>query len=156
MAKIRIPNKKGPPAVFDDDYGYALSMRDLDALDGATIADIGTFDSTNAIKAAAAEFGLGHAPSRPYASSAFDSSRRQVERGIAKRLAKMIGTGKATRRDALEPAAELIEQRTVETLESWTEPGSAPSTIEQKGLDDPLEETGALKGSITTRITEGQ
>jgi len=148
---FRTPTKRGPAKVFDEDAGYRSALASLGALDGETLAAVGTFDGDNPLKAAAAEFGFGNSPQRPFMSSAFDSIRAELERDIAKELAKQIDAGRASRRQAILPSARKLERAIVESLDQWTDPQNAPSTTEQKGFGDPLVESGELRGSIEVK-----
>ena len=59
--------------------------------------------------------------------------------------------GELSRSQALLPAANRIRTDVIEKIIAVRTPENAPSTVEQKGFDNPLVETGQMQRSIQIR-----
>jgi hypothetical protein len=53
---------------------------------------------------------------------------------------------------ALERLAEIIEAKLKADIDGFTSPGNAPSTIADKGRDDPLVDTGQMRDEAAARV----
>ena len=63
-------------------------------------------------------------------------------------------SGDMTARELYEAVGLLIEQRIKDEIVLKTSPHNAALTIENKGKDDPLVDTGALHKSIGVKVIE--
>jgi hypothetical protein len=54
---------------------------------------------------------------------------------------------------ALEIQGQIIEHELVESINEFTTPGNAPSTIRRKGFNKPLVDTGNMLNSVTSKVT---
>ena len=109
--------------------------------DGTHIAEV----------AAIQEFGTQDIPSRPALRSAIedaDDELRQVMRqGLDPR--KMIVDTELAQR-----MGNQLRQEIRRKIENWTQPPNAPGTVEQKGKNDPLVDTGRLRDSVQVEVGE--
>lgn len=121
-------------------------LHDPDGDKEFTIADV----------AAANEFGTedGHIPERSFLRSTFDEKRNTYERMLTKGLEMAID--RAGDFDAVHNALELVGerakrdvQRKIRTLDT---PPNATRTIKQKGVDNPLIDTGRMRQSIDYEV----
>lgn len=89
-------------------------------------------------------------PPRPFMSY----SSRLFESGFSNILAKEI-VGKYDSKDALETASKKLQERIQLSIIEWTTPKNAEYTIEKKGFDDPLIETGLMFDSVEYQVKSG-
>jgi hypothetical protein len=60
-----------------------------------------------------------------------------------------INAGKATKEQVLRKMGPFAQGAVQDTIANFTTPGNAQSTIDRKGDDNPLEDTGALRNAMT-------
>ena len=110
---------------------------------GLTLAGIG----------AVHEFGTDLIPERSFIRMPLETGQNQIEGAVKPKIQKLIGDGNIKRIFKLiGTAAEARIQEAFETagFEKWAP--NAESTIEQKGSDSPLIDTGALRKAITSKV----
>ena len=150
--------------VRDIDLGFKKARSEIlgrDALGGAgrrfpaelTIGVFGDLDENAPQKARYAEFGTRTAPRRPFLSTTFDRSRREAYLAFARAFgASLLKRGVSARREGLEAAGRFMGRRLQESIESWSSPPNAASTVRKKGFNNPLIETGSMLRSVGYRI----
>lgn len=67
-----------------------------------------------------------------------------------------INNGKATATQVLEKMGPFAEAAQKRVIAEFTDPPNAPSTIARKGDDNPLEDTGMLRNSVTYVVRSKQ
>ena len=55
---------------------------------------------------------------------------------------------------SLRLVGENMQDNLVTSIEEFKNPGNAPSTIERKGFDDPLNDTGTMKRSVAYNVID--
>jgi hypothetical protein len=70
-------------------------------------------------------------------------------RGIVKTMVPKINAGKATKGDALKIIGPVAESAFKTAIEQIKTPPNAASTIAKKRSDNPLEDTGLMKNTLT-------
>lgn len=104
------------------------------------------------------EYGTSTIPARP----AFRQAARSIEakRFVRDMLQSFAMLPKNTARedvlDLLRPFAQELAALTHKSVRRFSNPGNAESTIDQKGFDDPLVDTGQLLESIRAVILKGK
>ena len=92
--------------------------------DGMTTAQVGLINEYGAPEA--------NIPARPFFRTAIEDNRKALQAGVAKSLAK---DGPEI---ALAKAGQFMSDAFTESVQTWTDPPNAPSTIKAKGFDAPL------------------
>jgi hypothetical protein len=113
---------------------------------GATVSDVGTWN----------EFGTDTIPPRSFIRAWFDEAEPRMRDGLSK-LMQSVLMGKRTAENALELLGLKAVGEIQERISAGVPPPNAPSTVAQKGSSTPstpLIETGALRASISHRVTE--
>jgi len=105
--------------------------------DGTYIASIGSIQ----------EFGTSRIPQRSFMRSTVEEFRAEINRRIAKNTGLFVDKGF----EPLEEAAEFLREKIEQRIDTFSDPGNAELTIDRKGKDDPLVDTGHLRQSIKTR-----
>ena len=96
------------------------------------------------------EFGTSRIPPRPFIDAPINDDLQQTQE-LNKSGIVALHNGSGI--DAiLEPIKEAGISAIKKKIEEKSSPPNAPSTIRQKGFDDPLVETGAMMGSVTGEI----
>lgn len=92
-------------------------------------------------------------PSRPFMRLFFISLKKNkgFKLFVANEL-KLYLLGEKTRHQTTKSIAELVRKGLRETIEKWTYISNSPATIDLKGRNDPLVETGTMAKSIAIRI----
>lgn len=101
--------------------------------------EVGIFDQEVAEYGAYNEFGTSKIPERPFMRTSFDES---ID------LFMQFNPFE----DNTQHISSSYIGKVQETIEQWSTPENAESTIKQKGFNDPLVNTGRLKESIESRI----
>lgn len=104
--------------------------------------------------AAANNFGAPNIPARPFMSEAQEPAVNATQ-PVAAVMVKKVNAGKATITDALNEMAPYAEAAFKQTITDLSDPPNAPSTIAQKGSDNPLIDTGLMRNSLTTQVRPG-
>jgi len=144
--------------VEDTDLGMDQLLRDLQTLGVPTVA-VGvrggqtTPDGTDLVTIAAAnEFGTadGHVPERSFLRSTADEQRPKYATMLGKAIDAVLDG------DSPDPALHRLGAVAVgdvqRKMRAIKQPPNAPSTVAQKGADNPLIDTGRLRQSIEYEI----
>lgn len=110
--------------------------------DGTSVAQVARFN----------EFGTTKAPARPFmrlAASKFSAQRKEAVPKLATKMAE----GKITADQALGAIGNVLEGCIVDSIKNggWTP--NAPSTVEKKGFDKPLIDTGEMFKSVSSKVS---
>lgn len=141
--------------------GLGALIERMKKLDGTEV-EVGFFsedrygpDNDNlpvATVAAYNEFGTRFNPTRPFMSDTFRdmSNRRLIEKGVRDVAVAAIKDGRSVQR-LLKALGSMIGEMIEKSIEDW--PGSnSLSTIEKKGFNDPLFDTGVMLKSVKFEI----
>jgi hypothetical protein len=157
--------------IIDRDLGWKDMTKAVAAMAGGAYAKVGVLadDSkgaehvddggiTVAELATVLEFGTEdkHIPARPFLRGTFDEKREELA-GNAKTLIGKIIDREQTVKGALDVLGLKLATETKKTITdgAGVPPPNAPSTIEQKGSDRPLVDTGRLLNAITWAVEMG-
>jgi hypothetical protein len=99
------------------------------------------------------EFGLGRNPERSFLRETVDQNRSKYVK-ITEAFKKEIFGGKLTTGQALGMLGEKIKSDVQQRITDGIAPALSPETIERKGSDVPLIDTGQLRQSITWVLEE--
>jgi phage gpG-like protein len=111
------------------------------SLQGITVVEVATFH----------EFGTSNVPQRSFLRDTIDEKQRSYMR-IAQVLSGEIIDGKRDPIQALNLLGEKIKTDVVQRITDGIPPELAPETIERKGSDVPLIDTGQLRQSISYAV----
>ena len=138
-------------STFDDQDGELNKLIDEfeDDIDAVDIGLLASEDSTLLIIGAANEFGTrnGHIPERSFIRAGVDMNASQIMT-ISERQWGLIVDGRITKRAGLERMGEEIQRHITRRITDIKIPPNALSTIQRKGSDNPLIDTGRLRSSI--------
>lgn len=115
----------------------------------ATIAEIavwnelGTWVKSDSRSGASDE----HIPPRSFIQSTFDANKEEYKHTL-RRLVKLIQLGKLTEARAEEILGMDMQADIQKTIDDLMDPPNAPTTIKQKGVNNPLVVDGHLKNAI--------
>lgn len=115
-------------------------VNDEGELTGATVIDV----------AAAHEFGIG-VPERPFLSHTFFIKKHYKE--VTRQMLKRIVLLDRNTAPQLKLLGETIEKDMKDVVTAWLNPPNSPETVERKGRNDPLVDTGLMRDSIESRVT---
>lgn len=162
--------------VTDDDLGWDRILRSLDGFKGevttgiqakegkvpsnerredGTVVDGWDDGPTVVEKAAANEFGTARAPERSFLRSTFDENRRKYAVALHKGLTKVIDGEEDFERVFLQ-LGEVVVGDVQEKITSLRDPPNADETIDFKGSDNPLIDSGQMRQSIRSKVTINQ
>ena len=95
------------------------------------------------------ELGTARAPSRPFIRQSADRNKGDIEKFCADQLKKVTQGGTAERiLNAIGVMQKGLIQDTISKSKEWAEP-NAEFTVERKGSDTPLIDTGRLMQSAS-------
>lgn len=138
---------------IDRDLGYKKLAAAARANKGRRSVDIGYFIEAVAAYAAANEFGTDTIPSRPFMRQTFDANRAKYEKMLQAAGLRIGPNLKPT--DALMPVANEVRNDYIRAIQSGKFEPNAPSTVDKKGYNAPLVETGQMQRALNIRITAG-
>lgn len=115
------------------------------AKNGATIAEVALINELGAPRA--------NIPARPFIRDTID--RKDNFRKEIRQAVRAIGWGLMPE-EALAHVGEEAVREVRETLEQYSSPPNAPSTIRKKGENNPLIETHMLQGAINYKLVRGR
>lgn len=115
-----------------------------DGLTLATVAAVNNFGSAD-----------GTVPSRPFLVPAIDKGSPQYRR-LAELMLPKVMAGEMDMRVLLEQMGTLAEGHVKQEITDLRTPPNAASTIANKGSDNPLIDTGALRQSIRYVVDDGR
>lgn len=111
--------------------------------DGITVAQVAEW----------AELGLGQ-PMRSWLRGWVDEHEREIHDRIRAEV-RAVAAGTRPRRQALERLAAWMVGGIRARIAVGIDPPNAPSTVARKGSSKPLIDTGQLRSSVASRVTEG-
>lgn len=95
----------------------------------------------------------GPTPSRPFIRSFFIGLKKsKAFRDFMANEIKYYIEGGGTSRHLAQRVGRFVRQGIRETIEKWTYISNATATIELKGFNDPLVETGTMAKSVSVKI----
>lgn len=143
--------------VVDKDMGWKATLRAIRETNGQAVK-VGILgnaapadDGTDMILIAAAnEFGTGDGriPPRPFIRGAFEANIESINNFKAKLWGKILD-GTMTPVNALSLLGRFHQGQVQRYMTELRQPPNADSTIERKGSDNPLIDTGRLRNSVT-------
>lgn len=135
-------------------------MREIEKFRGGKSVTVGIHEGAPAVEGtteinmatlgAVLNFGTddGHIPARPWLAPGVESGTQEY---IAE-IASAVKEG-ATLDQTLEIIGNIAVGKVQEFMTELDSPPNAPSTIAQKGSDNPLIDTGAMRQSVTYAVT---
>ena len=108
---------------------------------GVTLADVATWN----------EFGAGTTPERSFIRAWFDENQPRIKEAIRRLLTQVI-EGKISEDIALERLGLWMQGEIQKKIAAGIPPPNAARTIEKKGSDKPLVNTGQLRAGITFEV----
>lgn len=114
-----------------------------DGLTIATIAAVNNFGSAD-----------GHIPARPFLAPAVENGAPEYRRLVEVMLPKVM-SGELEMQTLLAQMGQLAEGHVKQQITELRTPPNAQSTIDKKGSDNPLIDTGALRQSIRYVLDDG-
>jgi len=141
--------------VTDRDFGLGALAADLRRLGGPRLV-VGVEAAPGSrldIAATVNEFGStdGRIPQRSYFRSTMDRERLRYGTALAWSLRRVLD-GRSLWRRELHLLGSRIANDIAITIHELDTPPNAPSTIQKKGFDNPLVETGTLARSIDHEV----
>lgn len=90
--------------------------------------------------------GKQHIPPRPFLRHAYRKARRGLmgKRSIIARQLNALYRGRSNASTLLHEVGQFYQGKVIDTMQAFSSPANAPSTIRQKGFNDPLIESGKL------------
>lgn len=99
------------------------------------------------------EFGTKTIPARGFFKKSARKHRKDLRRD-SKDVALAIARGRLDCDKGLNLIGQQAAAELAKDLTDFKEPGNAPSTIAQKGFDNPLIHTGHLRSQITHKVVK--
>ena len=96
------------------------------------------------------EFGTEKIPSRPFLKTGTRIAYELLRKDIA-RAVKKTNNGKDLRKE-LKKIGEVARSIVQQTITEFSEPPNSPITIERKGSDNPLIDTGLMRASVNYKV----
>lgn len=137
----------------DRDLGWKKFAASVRSMKGKQAVDVGFFLEEVALYAAANEFGTDKIPSRPFIRQTVDKNQAKYLRMMERAGLRIGPTLKPA--DALIPIANELRNDLITAIQTWQSPPNAPATVDKKGYDAPLVETGQMQRAITWRVAPG-
>ncbi|MDR3165438.1 MAG: hypothetical protein LBU13_07650 [Synergistaceae bacterium] len=95
------------------------------------------------------ELGTARAPARPFIRQSADMNKGTIEKFCAAQLKKVTQGGTAEQAlNAIGVMQKGLIQDTISKSKEWADP-NAPATVERKGSEQPLVDTGRLRQSAS-------
>ena len=147
----------GRSSVKEKDMGWRKIKRALRHVDGKSVTvglheeDAGEGDPSNAEKGYYNEFGTEHIPARPFLRSTHDSKKLEWVRRMQRDFGLVLGN-RMTGQRMLESVGKLAASDVHQAVIDWDTPPNAPRTVQKKGFDDPLVETGEMAEAIDYKV----
>lgn len=110
-----------------------------------------------ALVAAYNNFGTSFNPTRPFMDDTFEDIMYQayMARGVKHIFYSVLTNGRSTQRLLRELGATIKELMQLTILQYAADGGNSQKTIEKKGRDSPLIDTGKMLESVRFRIHKG-
>lgn len=123
--------------------GESARYADPDS-DGFTLVDVAIVN----------EFGSedGHIPERPAHRQTYNAKRNDLKKRIAGSV-RLIAEGKVDTGTQLDRLGLWYTGELKDTIRQFNDPPNAPSTVRQKGANNPLVDTGRMLNSINHEVS---
>jgi hypothetical protein len=109
--------------------------------DGLTVLEVAVFN----------EFGTDRIPERSFIRAWFDENEGRLRTALSRMTVSVIA-GKRTKEQALELLAQACVGQIQKRIANGISPPNADSTIDRKGSDKPLVDTGQLRSALGYRV----
>lgn len=98
----------------------------------------------------------GHIPSRPFVRTGLAKYEVEIKAAIKRAFKRVLGGDATAEQAQAEVGERMVEavQQSILDARSWAKP-LAESTIERKGHDDPLIESGAVYDATSYAVRDG-
>lgn len=140
--------------VIDIDRGYARIMANFAALNDPKRLTVGVHQDAGAemvLIALSNEFGTSTIPARSFIRATIARNKRRYLDALSKAVMGAVIDG-----DDFEAALQDLGEGVAQDIRDWMvaldTPPNAPSTIAQKGEDNPLVDSGALQDAISAEV----
>lgn len=147
----------GRSSIKERDLGWGRIRREIASMDGAAVTvglheeDAGPQDPNAVERGYFNEFGSDNVPARPFMRSTHDTQRLDWIKRMQIDFGRVMD-GKLSGRGMLESVGRLATSDIRRAVVNWDTPPNAPRTIAQKGVDDPLVDTGEMLDSIDYQV----
>lgn len=111
--------------------------------DGTDICDVAMWN----------ELGTSSTPSRPFLAMSVDDNADKINAFLKAQL-KLLAQGRTTAEGILKAIGVFQKGLIQEKIKSGDFEPNAPSTIERKGSDKPLIDTGTMRQSVNFAVTK--
>lgn len=154
---------RGGAKIVDKDLGWKELLKRSQEIKNGRVrvgvlsdAKVEGEDFTLAELAAVHEYGTedGRIPERSFLRTTFDDQREQMVE-LGKKLVDAVLTGRMTTEQALGLLGAKLASAVKARIIGRVPPPNKPATIERKGSDKPLIDTGRLLNSITWSVDVG-
>jgi hypothetical protein len=142
--------------IKDQDRGWTKLLRSVRGLkaDPTDGLEIGWIAPELAQRAAWNELGTDTIPERPFVRPTIDGKQQRYLEMMEQGLERVALEG-GSRSTALVPAANAIRSDLINAIITLRTPENAPSTVDKKGTDNPLVDTGEMQRGIQIRDAKG-
>jgi len=96
------------------------------------------------------EEGTRTSPPRPFMRVGF-KSEIQNSKAVFEDIIKSVVDGKSPL-VALKQSSKAFEDMLKDSINKWDSPPNSPATVDNKGFNNPLIETGTMRDSVSSRI----
>lgn len=122
------------------------------SLVGPREVEVGIFDGFSVQKAIWNHEGTSRGiPPRPFFDVAMDTNKGKYRMAMIKSAIDIL-RGKTNTQGFLTKLGILAQGDVQQAIVDFSSPPNAPSTIAKKGFDNPLIDTGEMKGDVTYRV----
>ena len=140
---IKLPNSLSGPTKVK--VGFVRGMADQDNINKAVWNEFGTAGG-----ASGGGWG-GPIPERPFLRNAMRNNASKYRNAMASSAEKIL-LGQATLDSVLTKLGTLAEQDVKNEITSLRSPPNSPVTIEMKGSDNPLIDTGEMRNAVRYKV----
>jgi hypothetical protein len=147
---VKVKEKK----IKDDPIGRLRKMQDM-TLSWGFYDDAPTYPDGMTVASVAMLNEEGHdvnTPARPFMSTQADEAKPKL-RVMIKKYYRALTKGTITAKERLEMVGEAMVEDLKEEIIAWSNPSNMQSTIDRKGFDDPLIESGLMYDNVDYKIT---
>lgn len=141
--------------VKDIDKGFERIRRTVGQIDGLTV-EVGIFDDEElALRLLVNEFGTrnGDIPARPALTTTMDGNAAEYGRVMAEGTAQVLA-GRLSAHQVLDALGKRAAKDVRDAIDGWSDPKNDPATIRQKGRNNPLVDTGAMRDAVKHRVVQ--
>ena len=136
--------------VKDIDKGYSAIMREIKRADDMVV-DVGIFKGEVAEYATYNEYGTRDIPARPAHAMSFDENKNDISSDVRAGM-RRITSGSSTVNRELNIIGLKHQNRIQATIKRGIPPPNAQSTIDRKGSNKTLIDTGVMVNSVTYAV----